>query len=151
MFGMGPMELMIIGAIAVLLFGSKLPEVARSLGSSYKEFKKGLNEFQTATQYDEPSQGSGGKSSYDYDEYDDTATAPRFEPPPGEEGAETPEGQSASDESASDESATGESESGPDETLTAGAGIAETVVSQATVEAQSDALNESEASEPKSS
>jgi sec-independent protein translocase protein TatA len=82
MFGMGPMELLIIGGIAVLLFGSRLPEVARSLGSSYKEFKKGLNEFQSAT-YDEPSYASkgSGKASYDYDEYDDAATAPRFEPP----------------------------------------------------------------------
>jgi len=90
MFGMGPMELMIIGCIAVLLFGSKLPEVARSLGGSYREFKKGLNEFQSATQYDEPhTSSSSGSPSYDYDEYDDSATAPRFEPPPSDEGEES--------------------------------------------------------------
>ncbi|MEO2021528.1 MAG: twin-arginine translocase TatA/TatE family subunit, partial [Pirellulaceae bacterium] len=33
---MGPMEMMVIGAIAVILFGSKLPEVARSVGKSYR-------------------------------------------------------------------------------------------------------------------
>jgi sec-independent protein translocase protein TatA len=42
MFGLSPMELMIIGVVAVLLFGSRLPGVARSLGKSMTEFKKGL-------------------------------------------------------------------------------------------------------------
>ena len=97
MFGMGPTELMIIGVIAVLLFGSKLPEVAKSLGSSYREFKKGLSEFQSATHYDDSSHqsSSSSKPSYDYDEYDDSATAPRFEPPP-EEGSTSDEGSSES-------------------------------------------------------
>jgi sec-independent protein translocase protein TatA len=38
-------ELLIILAVVVLLFGSKkLPELARSLGRSSSEFKKGLRE-----------------------------------------------------------------------------------------------------------
>ena len=42
-FGMpGPMELVIIAVIAVLLFGSRLPQVARSIGSAIPEFRKGL-------------------------------------------------------------------------------------------------------------
>jgi sec-independent protein translocase protein TatA len=44
MFGLSPMEIAIVGAVAVLLFGSRLPSVARSLGKSMTEFKKGLNE-----------------------------------------------------------------------------------------------------------
>ncbi|AAM06851.1 mttA/Hcf106 protein [Methanosarcina acetivorans C2A] len=46
MVGMpGPMELMFIFAIAILLFGaSKLPELARSMGSSVGEFKKAQRE-----------------------------------------------------------------------------------------------------------
>jgi sec-independent protein translocase protein TatA len=42
---LGPMELIIILAIVLLLFGSKkLPSLARSLGKSSKEFKKGMSE-----------------------------------------------------------------------------------------------------------
>ena len=37
----GP-ELIIILVIALLIFGSRLPSVMRSLGSSVNEFKKGL-------------------------------------------------------------------------------------------------------------
>ncbi len=44
MFGIGYMELIIVGIIAVLLFGKRLPEVARSLGSTFVQFKKGLND-----------------------------------------------------------------------------------------------------------
>ena len=41
----GPTEMLIIGIIAVLLFGTRLPKVARSMGSSIVEFKKGLNDI----------------------------------------------------------------------------------------------------------
>ncbi len=42
MFGLGPMELVIVAAIVLLLFGSRLPSVMRSLGQGVVEFKKGL-------------------------------------------------------------------------------------------------------------
>ena len=35
-------ELIIFGTIALLLFGKRLPEVARSLGKGIVEFKKGV-------------------------------------------------------------------------------------------------------------
>ena len=42
MFGLGPTELLIVGAIVLLLFGSRLPKVMRSLGEGIVEFKRGV-------------------------------------------------------------------------------------------------------------
>ena len=45
MGSLGWPELLIIVAVVVLLFGArKLPDLARSMGASAKEFRKGLEE-----------------------------------------------------------------------------------------------------------
>src|SRR2546427_298403 len=50
MFGLGYQELLIILVIVLILFGAnRLPDLARSLGSSVKEFKKGVSERYRAT------------------------------------------------------------------------------------------------------
>jgi sec-independent protein translocase protein TatA len=49
MFGLGYQELLIILVIVLILFGAnRLPELAKSLGSSVKEFKKGVSEADKA-------------------------------------------------------------------------------------------------------
>jgi sec-independent protein translocase protein TatA len=110
MFGLGAHELLIVGIVAVILFGRKLPDVARSLGSSYREFRKGLNEFQSSVNVDSYTSTSSpysGSSSTPrlHDEYADTATAPKFEPPPAEP-------QSAAGETGAEETSAGEAGAG---------------------------------------
>jgi len=39
-------ELLVIGIVAVLIFGRRLPDVGRSLGQGLVEFKKGLKGVQ---------------------------------------------------------------------------------------------------------
>lgn len=45
MFGLRGQELLIVLVIVVIIFGArKLPDLARSLGASAKEFRKGIEE-----------------------------------------------------------------------------------------------------------
>jgi len=80
MFGLGPGEMLVVGVIAVLLFGNRLPSVMRSLGKGMVEFKKGMKDIQdevhNATR-EEPRSVPRVAYNHDYDE----PTAPKFEPP----------------------------------------------------------------------
>jgi sec-independent protein translocase protein TatA len=61
MFGLGYQELLIILVIVLVLFGAnRLPELARSLGSSVKEFKKGVSE---ANKEETPAPKDGDKKA----------------------------------------------------------------------------------------
>ncbi|MDA7978991.1 MAG: twin-arginine translocase TatA/TatE family subunit [Pirellulales bacterium] len=74
----GPTEMIIIGIIAVLLFGRRLPEVGRSVGQGIKQFKSGLSGIETDM---EQAARQPSRSSVSDDDDREEATAPKFEPP----------------------------------------------------------------------
>lgn len=83
MLGINSYEMVIIGIIALLLFGKRLPEVARSLGKGIMEFKKGMSgveeEFRTASRAAESPSVPPARPAIDSDER--KWEAPRFDPP----------------------------------------------------------------------
>jgi len=83
---LGPAEMLFVGIIALLLFGKKLPEVARSLGKGVIEFKKGLRGIEDdvdTNYYSSRYDNSNSTRPAPRDESVET-TAPKFEPPKSE-------------------------------------------------------------------
>jgi len=78
MFGLGPLEICVIGAIAVMLYGKNLPEVGRSFGKTIGEIKKTFNslsrDLDVSSQVQSPS-----KRLRDIEQ--PQATGVRFDPP----------------------------------------------------------------------
>lgn len=84
-FNMGPGEILLIFLLIVILFGAKrLPELARSMGKSIKEFKH-------ATQ--------GLKDEFDMSKIDDQRTQPAPPPPTASQSAPESQGSQAKSES----------------------------------------------------
>ena len=68
------------------LFGSRLPQVARTLGNSYQQFRKGLSDLQSTIKTDDTYSTPANQGLPDYsDSYaNDDDAAPDFQPPPEE-------------------------------------------------------------------
>jgi sec-independent protein translocase protein TatA len=60
LFGLGAPELLLILFVLLLFFGKdKLPDLARSIGASFKELRSGFSEGVAATKEDDK-KGTGG-------------------------------------------------------------------------------------------
>ena len=89
MFGLGPLEIVLIGALAVMLYGKRLPEVGRSVGQSLGELRRQMTslkrEMDISAHIDGIGSASGKRSSarrIDDGGAGPTTTAARFDPPP---------------------------------------------------------------------
>jgi sec-independent protein translocase protein TatA len=101
--GISYSQMMIVLVVAVVLFGSRLPDVLRQVGRAYAQLRKGLSEFQyTLEDPDPPSYGTrsaarigssnssqartGRIDTTDPGEEDfSRGSAPKFSPPPTNE------------------------------------------------------------------
>ena len=82
--GMGFQEMAIIAVVAILLFGKRLPDVAKSFGQSYRQFREGLNDIQrsmSTTDYGNHQQISYTDTESAVAEDYEEPTAPKFELP----------------------------------------------------------------------
>lgn len=85
--GIGTPELIVFGIIALLLFGKRLPEVARSLGKGLTEFKKGMRGFEDEVRgvsRPEPYRAAPPRRPEPKEDDEQELTAPKFEPPQSE-------------------------------------------------------------------
>jgi sec-independent protein translocase protein TatA len=81
--GVGSSEMVLMGIVALMLFGSKLPEVARKFGGTYRGLKKSVDEFkrefESVETYEPPTRTITSESSTT--EESSQSTAPKFTPP----------------------------------------------------------------------
>jgi sec-independent protein translocase protein TatA len=82
--GVGPLELIVFGTIALLLFGKRLPEVARSLGKGIVEFKKGIRGIEDEVNSATYRSSTPPRRPQPVDDEPQDLTAPKFEPPTSE-------------------------------------------------------------------
>lgn len=61
LLGLGTVELVVLLLIFLVLFGSRLPKAAGNIGSSIKEFKKGMKEA-SADDADKPAKTDAEKT-----------------------------------------------------------------------------------------
>jgi sec-independent protein translocase protein TatA len=92
--GLGFQEMLIVGVIAILLFGKNLPDVARTMGKYYRDFRKGLNDLHSQIDFNDSYNSTPARAkprkTYAEDDYEDVS-APRFVPPPEEPPVDPPQ------------------------------------------------------------
>jgi len=87
MFGLGPLEIVVIGALAVMLYGKNLPEVGRSVGKSIAELRKQWATISRDLDVSAHLEGRDVRPARPARRFDDdgggatSISAPRFDPP----------------------------------------------------------------------
>lgn len=85
----GYTEMIALGVIALLLFGSRLPEVARNFGQTYRQLRSKVDEFQREfrewEREDSKPKPTQNLPRYDQDEDRAEPKSPKFTPPPPED------------------------------------------------------------------
>jgi sec-independent protein translocase protein TatA len=89
----GYTEMLLLGIIALMLFGSKLPDVARSFGKNYRDLRRKVDDLQREFKdWDKPDYSqSSSKSLLPYNDSDQdryAPVAPKFIPPSDDEASE---------------------------------------------------------------
>ncbi len=81
---MSPTAMIIVGVIAVLVFGKRLPEMARSVGKGLAEFQRAVQGIQNEITSAATTENYAAPRTVYHEEGEDheEATAPKFEPPP---------------------------------------------------------------------
>lgn len=83
--GMGYTELILFGVIALMLFGGKLPDVARNFGRSYRDIRKKVDDLQREFRdWDKPDSSAPTKPFFSPSEEEPSKqqpSAPKFVPP----------------------------------------------------------------------
>jgi sec-independent protein translocase protein TatA len=88
MFGLGPIELIVIGALAVMLYGKRLPEVGRSVGQGIGELRRQWatlsRDLDVSSHLNgvEPAPKRRTRRLDDEGSSGSQVAAPRFDPPP---------------------------------------------------------------------
>lgn len=88
MFGLGPLELMVIGVIAVMLYGKQLPDVGLKVGKSLAELRR---QWSTISQdldvtgeiksRHRQARVDSRRLSSQFDDEESAQTSPVFDPP----------------------------------------------------------------------
>lgn len=90
--GLGYTEMILFGVIALMLFGSRLPEVARNFGATYKQLRGKVDEFQREFRdWDRTDTPPTRPKFHDEDDVQKIEhKSPKFTPPPPEDDAAEP-------------------------------------------------------------
>ena len=89
--GLGYTEMILIGVIALMLFGSRLPDIARNFGQTYRQLRSKVDEFQREFREWERMDTTPTRPSNDVEEAERVEPqSPKFIPPPPEDAEDAP-------------------------------------------------------------